>query len=254
MKYLFAVLMLVISMATQAAVVINTTRVIYREGDGETIVQLRNQGSGPVLAQAWIDDGDMLAGPETVDVPFTLTPSIARIDAGKGQAIRVLRIRDSLPSDRESLLWFNVLEVPPAPTQQLAQGDNLIQFSFHSRIKLFYRPKALQMQPERAHEQLQFVLVLDKAGNQHIRVNNPTPYYITFRAIALRQSADAPALAEVGRHAERMMVAPRGSLTLPLTVAERQGPLPENVQVFFSIVNDFGGETHGQRGVGHEKN
>lgn len=249
-------------MATQAAVVINTTRVIYREVDGETIVQLRNHGTGPVLAQTWIDDGDMLAGPETIDVPFTLTPSIARIDAGKGQAIRILRIRDTLPTDRESLLWFNVLEIPPAPTQQRVRGDNLIQFSFRSRIKLFYRPQALSalsMKPERAHEQLQFVIDQSKAGDWQIRVSNPTPYYITFIAITLRRSADAPALAEVNlqtkgmQQAEKRIVAPGGSLTLPLTVVHGQGSLPEDAQVFFSVINDYGGETRGQRRVGHEK-
>lgn len=252
MKHLFAVLILLVSIASQAAVVINSTRVIYQEDEGEAIVQLRNHGGGPVLAQAWIDDGDMLARPETIDVPFTLTPSIARIDAGKGQAIRILRIRDNLPADRESLLWFNVMEVPPAPTQKIAQGDNLIQFSIRSRIKLFYRPKALRMQQERAQEQLQFALEAGKAGSQHIRVSNPTPYYVTFRTIKLRRSPDAPALAEVGQTAERM-VAPGGSLTLPLKVAEGHGPLPEDVQVFFSVVNDYGGETSGQRGVSHEK-
>lgn len=236
-------------MAIQAAVVVNTTRIIYREADGEAIVQLRNQGSGPVLAQLWVDDGDLHASPETIDVPFTLTPSIARIDPGKGQAIRILRIRDGLPAGRESLLWFNVLEVPPAPTRKLAQGDSLIQFSFRSRIKLLYRPAALRMQPERAHERLQFALDDDKGRERHLRVNNPTPYYVTFRTITLRRSVDAPVLAEVGRSAERM-VAPGGSLTWPLKVAQGQGSLPEDVQAFFSVINDYGGETRGQLEVG----
>ncbi|WDH19990.1 molecular chaperone [Pseudomonas chlororaphis] len=251
LKYLAVATLMAWSWMAQASVVINATRVVYREDDGEAIVQVRNRGAGPVLMQVWIDDGDMNASPDSMDVPFSVMPSVTRVDADKGQAIRILQTRTGLPSDRESLLWLNVLEVPQKPVSALAQGENLLQFSLRSRIKLLYRPKKLGPPPQETLQHLTFSF--DKRGGNapQILVHNPTPYYVTFRSLMLRQSSDTPVLVELGQVRERV-VAPMGELLLPLVFVSKQGRLPTDSKVFFTLINDYGGETHGEQRLSHD--
>ncbi|VTR34364.1 putative chaperone protein EcpD [Serratia fonticola] len=62
--------------------------------------------------------------PDTVKVPFTPDatgrPYRSRV---KGQALRIARTGGGLPSNRESLFWLNVLEIPPKASQKIAAGD-----------------------------------------------------------------------------------------------------------------------------------
>lgn len=55
-----------------------------------------------------------------------------------------------LPKDRESVFWFNVLEVPPKPDAATVANQSLLQLAFRTRIKLFYRPEALKGNPSEA--------------------------------------------------------------------------------------------------------
>ena len=246
-RFVLALAWLACMLEAQAGVIINTTRVIFSEADGEAAVQLRNKGKGPVLAQLWIDDGDAKAKPSELDVPFALTPAVARIDPGRGQAVRFLKTRDELPKDRESLFWFNLLEIPPKPTKQLAQGDNVLQFSLRTRIKMFYRPSGLIGSANQAHEQLRFVLTpAQPDGARTLQVFNPTPYHITFRSLDVRPAVDAPVWAQLSK-ADSRMVAPMSELRLPLKLESATSPAPQSAQVFYGVINDYGGETRAQQ-------
>ncbi|HGY8840292.1 TPA: fimbria/pilus periplasmic chaperone, partial [Escherichia coli] len=92
-----------------ANVVITGTRVIYPAGQHNVNVQLTNVGISPSLIQAWIDNGDPKAAPETIKTPFVITPPIARIDGNKGQTLRLSYTGEPLPADRESVFYLNVL-------------------------------------------------------------------------------------------------------------------------------------------------
>jgi len=164
-----------------------STRVIYEETQGEATVQVRYPGSGfPLLMQAWLDDGSK-ANPKEQNLPFLLTPAVSRIAAGQAQTVRILQTRDELPKDRESLFYFNVLEVPPTSADLIDAPQNSLQFAAHTRVKFFYRPRGLTPTPEAALQQLRFTLenaavTVDDTGAQlHVRVHNPTPYHITLR-------------------------------------------------------------------------
>ncbi|SUV88436.1 chaperone protein [Bordetella pertussis] len=60
----------------------------------------------------------------------------------------------TLPSDRESVFWLNVLEVPPKATPE--EGHGVLQLTIRSRLKLFYRPKGLSGNPLTAAADLTF--------------------------------------------------------------------------------------------------
>lgn len=45
---------------------------------------------------------------------LSLTPPVSRINPGAEQILRIrLTDKNSMPSDRESLWWLNVLDIPP---------------------------------------------------------------------------------------------------------------------------------------------
>jgi len=163
--------------ATFASIQISTTRVIYHEEEKTVSVQITNPGKHPVLLQSWIDNGNPDIKPDSVRTPFILTPPLARVNAEKGQSLRLSYIGSSLPTDKESLYWLNVLEIPP-----LGEKDNnQIQVAFRSRIKLFYRPVTLDDKGALlAISSLRWHVTGDD-----ITLENPTPYYVSVLSITI---------------------------------------------------------------------
>lgn len=230
------VTLLVAATVARAEVMISGTRVIYNEKQREGVVKVSNTGNMPVLLQAWIDNGNANARPDTIKVPFSVTPPVIRLDPKRDQTIRLFRTGSGLATDRETLFWFNLLEIPPKPTKSATGEDNKLQLAFRTRIKIFYRPAELVMPSEQAMKHLTF----SKKGNQLV-IKNASPYYITFRKIELRASKESPILANMSK-INNKMVAPFAELSLPVTT---QGSINNTTQVFYSIINDQGGETQG---------
>ena len=139
------------SSSSIADIVISGTRVIYKSDQKSVNVRLENKGNNPLLVQSWLDTGDDNAEPGSITVPFTATPPVSRIDAKRGQTIKLMYTAStSLPKDRESVFWFNVLEVPPKPDAEKVANQSLLQLAFRTRIKLFYRPDGLKGNPSEA--------------------------------------------------------------------------------------------------------
>lgn len=92
-----------------------------------------------------------------------------------------------LPKDRESVFWFNVLEVPPKPDAATVANQSLLQLAFRTRIKLFYRPEALKGNPSEAPLALKWSWS-GSEGKAALRVANPTPYYVSFSSGDLEAS------------------------------------------------------------------
>ena len=98
---------------------------------------------------------------------------------------------------------------------------NVLQLAILSRIKLFVRPRNLAMNPNEALEQLR----LERAGN-HLKVNNPSPYYITLVNIKVN-----------GKKVDNMMVAPKSFAQQALPSGTGGG------SVSYQTVNDYGAIT-----------
>lgn len=154
---------------TLASAVISGTRIIYPSDSNEISVKIMNNGSAPILLQSWIDSGDRNARPSAIKVPFVLTPPINRVDAGKGQTLRISYTGVSLPVDRESVFWLNVLEIPGI--NQAKADQNTLQVAFRSRIKLFFRPAGLQGS---ANDAVQSIIW--QAKGTYLEATNPTPF------------------------------------------------------------------------------
>lgn len=203
------------SFPAMASIVIKGTRVVYPAADKEVTVRMDNPGKLPVLVQSWIDNGDPSAAPETIRVPFALTPPITRVDPGKGQTLRISFLGEKLPVDKESVYWLNILEVPARQASQAK--ENYLQLSFRTRIKLFYRPSGLAGSANEAYQSLQW-----KVKGNVLQAFNPSPYFVSLATVVVN-----------GKKIEGKMIAPGEQQEFNLT-------LKPGDAIAGTYVNDYG--------------
>ncbi|ESN17290.1 fimbrial assembly protein [Enterobacter sp. MGH 24] len=158
---------------THAAVNLDRTRIVFPQSDKASSLKVDNQSKAlPYLALSWIEDENG----RKEDSHFMALPPIQRIEAGSASQIRIVKqaATSQLPPDRESLFYFNLREVPPKSTSA-SDEHSVMQVAMQSRIKLFWRPKAITKKPgERAEMRMEI-----SATAKGLTVHNPTPYYIT---------------------------------------------------------------------------
>lgn len=209
--------------SAQASVIILGTRLIYPGNQSSLNVQLNNQDSSPALVQSWIEDKQG----SQAQVPFIITPPVTRVEGNQGQTLRITFTgTQALPQDRESLYYFNLLDIPPKPSKAyLKDNPNYLQFSVRSRLKLFYRPSNLPYPPAEAYKKVTW---LAKGGK--LWADNPTPYYLTFTQ------------ATVGGKS-----APEAVMVAPFSQGEFDVKGVNNGQkVKWSLINDYGGDVVGE--------
>ncbi|EKT4521823.1 fimbria/pilus periplasmic chaperone [Pseudomonas putida] len=213
-----------------AGVVITGTRVIYPSAQKEVTVKMNNDGSRPVLMQAWVDSGNPKTKPSESRAPFVLSPPVARIDPGKGQSLRMMFSGASpLAADKESIFWLNVLEIPPTPEN--AEDKNLLHMAFRTRIKVFYRPSGLQGAPSQAISQLQWQVVPEGKGYA-LQAYNPSAYHVSLANAALVLGGQRHAGSEVD------MVGPGQTRQFALPSLDAR-PV-SGARVEYSAINDYG--------------
>lgn len=171
-----------ISFHACADIIISGTRIVYPSTAKDVTVNLQNKGNKPLLVQSWLDDGRYNVNPQQLKLPFIVTPPVTRVDAHKGQAIRITWLGQNMPQDRESLYWFNVLEVPPKA--QGADKKNLLQVAFRTRIKLFFRPEGLKGTAAEAVKNLKWSLNA-AAGSSVVTAKNDSPFNISIASAEL---------------------------------------------------------------------
>lgn len=164
--------------AANANVVIAATRVIYPAEVAEVTLSLSNKGQHPSLIQVWIDEGQADVPVEQLQVPFSLTPALFRLDPGKGQTLRLFLGEHDFAQDRESLYWLNVLDIPPK-----GQG-NTLQVAVRTRIKLLYRPEGLAGSARLAPQALTWRL-LKRGEAWMLQAHNPSRYYVHLSELAV---------------------------------------------------------------------
>lgn len=202
----------------QVQAVINTdrTRVIFYSKDKAVSVGLENSRKDiPYLVQAWVDNEDNSRSKALIALP-----PLQRIDGGLRSQVRIMQIKEEtakLPQDRESLFYFNVLGVPPKSDEV-----NVVQLAQQSRLKLFYRPRALGRKKDEPERNL---IVL--RNSEGVTLKNPTAYYVSLVALG----------PEIGKNFGKFdsaTIAPFSQQTLPsITVSG-------NV-IWVGYVDDYGG-------------
>ncbi|WP_268799778.1 fimbrial biogenesis chaperone [Pseudomonas huanghezhanensis] len=209
-----------LAVCAQAGVVLNTTRVIYTAQDKEVSLGIQNSGTGEILAQSWLETD--AEGPDTSNLPFVLTPALARMSGNARQLVRIIYAGSGLPQHRESVFWLNVQEIPQTA------DENVLQIAVRQRIKVFFRPHGLQGNPLEAAEKLEWRLI----DGAILEVSNPTPYHVSMIQIGLTRDT-ASLLLESSR-----MLAPLQRVRFPLEQSVGKGP----AALSFISINDFGAQ------------
>lgn len=205
--------------AGYAGVIINTTRVIFPGNQDSTEIQLTNSGEIPSLVQSWVDEGDINSSPETSGAPFMLVPPVTRIAGGSGQQLKIRILKNSLPRDRESVFYLNVVDIPA----KTAATGNTLQLALRTRIKLLYRPDLLPLPPDAVPEQISVSL-----SGETLILKNPAPYYFTLSALVSGNS-NTPS------HISTVMLAPYSESRVTYT-----GHLSAGESVTLISINDKG--------------
>ncbi|WP_288413851.1 thin pilus assembly periplasmic chaperone AcuD [uncultured Acinetobacter sp.] len=227
-KFGFFFSIVLISQYADAGVSIDGTRIIFPSNAKSVSVQLRNEFTTPALVQTWIDQGDMNSIPPADQIPFVLTPPLARVEPKKGQIIRIIPTGSpALPQDRESLYWFNMLDIPPDDSAN--KDKNILTFNVRSRIKLFYRPTNLKISSDKAFSSIGYNYDND---TQSVVLNNPTPYYVTVTKINFKNQSRTATYTS-----NAVMLAPFSQQNLN----NFQLKFKPN-QISYTVINDLGGD------------
>ena len=213
-----------------ANVVIEGTRIIYKEGERDVTIRLTNTNEKKnALVQVWLDDGNSAAAPEEAVSPFIVTPPLAKMPAGRNQSVRITFVGNKIKQDRESVFWFNMLEIPPKSNE-----PNVLSFAIRTRIKLFFRPKAIQKTPVTHGEKTEWRWKQTDKGLQ-VEVFNNSPIHLSFFEASLYINQTNVVVSDGG------MVAPFEKFVYDVPDHKR---IPaEQTKLTLKAVNDYGGET-----------
>lgn len=196
-----------------AGITLGGTRLIYDASKREVAISVTNsQQSVPHLIQSWIE----VDGSEEDKAPFIVTPPLFRLDAGRENTLRVIFTGENvLPDNRESVYWLNVKSIPAVEKSD----QNRLLIAVKSRIKLFYRPGALNT--DDAADAWKKISFRHSAGQ--LTINNPTPYYVSLYSLKVGSNTikNPPMIAPFGKIS---VSSPGGTVT-------------------WQAINDFGGIT-----------
>ncbi|MBS7560111.1 fimbria/pilus periplasmic chaperone [Pseudomonas sp. RC4D1] len=195
---------------------LGATRVVYFSDNNQATLSVTNTDQDNVyLVQSWVEGND-----KEVAQDFMITPPLFVIKRKSENILRLIYGGAPLAEDRESLFWVNVKAIPSTDKPSVGEEQNMLKLAVVSRIKLFYRPKALAENKLEADKKIQ----AERKGN-HLVINNPTPYFASLVNIA------------IGKYSlENTMVAPYSEAKISV-------PESEVGQITYSSINDYGGVT-----------
>lgn len=209
-QLLFAGSLLAAVTTAHAGVIVGATRVIYHGENREETLSVKNPEKQTVyMIQSWVEKASAQE-----KSPFIVTPQLFPLAAGKETNLRITKVSNALPQDRESVYWLDVKSTPGSVKPE----ENELQVSIKSRLKVIYRPAGLEGNAADAYKRLTFSRQGDK-----LNVTNPTPYFISFYSLKVGTAE----IKDAG------MVAPKSQLTLPL-------PKSASNNISWQSITDFG--------------
>lgn len=203
--------------SAQAAISLDRTRAIFDGAEKSMTLFITNDNKQlPYLAQAWLENERQ---EKITTGPLVVTPPVQRLEPDKKSQVRITATPDikKLPQDRESLFYFNLREIPPKSGK-----PNVLQIALQTKIKLFYRPKAIEAKPNAVWQDK---LILHKVADG-FRIENPTPYYITIIGLG-----DSEKEAKEGKFTA-IMLEPKSEQIIKTT---------KFTTPYLSYINDYGG-------------
>lgn len=210
-----------VSFLSSAAVSLDRTRAIYPSNEKVVTININNDNKKyPFLAQVWIEDEHG----RKVTSPMLALPPLQRINAGQKAVVNITTVpgAEALPTDRESIFYFNLREIPPKSDKK-----NVMQITLQSKIKLFYRPEAIVREKGNIWQN---ELIVRKSNNKII-IDNPTPFYITVSQLLTESKKKG---GKIIKGFEPMMIAPKSTVNVNAAINSMNN-------FVLTYINDYGG-------------
>lgn len=233
-RFFSIILVTLVAFNANSGVIVNGTRIIFKEAESDTSVRLTNTGSETILMQIWVDDGQENSSPQNAKSPFVVLPPIFTMASGAGKTIRLVAQEDilELPKNQESVFWFNALEVPTIKSEHKQQ--NILQIGFKTRLKIFYRPTSLTDKAAYEAPTKMTWSAISESGNHKLVLDNPTPFFISFSEFIYSDGTDNFVSVNGG------MVSPFSKLTLPMVAEAEKSKSVGNSVLSIYRINDYG--------------
>ncbi|MBW7984747.1 fimbrial biogenesis chaperone [Enterobacillus tribolii] len=205
-----------------ASAVLENTRIIYAGNkDGKT-VKISNNDPTPYIVQVWTDSGNVNAKPTDPNAPFVVLPPSFKMSPNSVQTVKMIYSGSAPAQDRESVFYFNMVQVPP-----VKQNQNAMALILKNRVKIFYRPAGLPAPSKSVLENgLSF-----HADARGVSINNQSPYFVSVASAKMTCSGSQTSLAAD-------MIAPKSNnVHWKGKTAGRAGCAIE-----YTYINDYGGQ------------
>ncbi|HBC0040118.1 TPA: molecular chaperone [Salmonella enterica subsp. enterica serovar Virchow] len=194
------------------------TRLIYKERTPS--MQITNNKDYPVLVRTGVWDENNKKSEH-----FISTPPFFKMDPSDKNIIKVINIKKGLPTDRESLNWLCVENIPPTEKNTGIKREKRtenISISVRGCIKLIYRPAAIN-DPDFTEVSKD---ISWRRGNGKITVSNSSPYYISFGTVKFDNTP-----------------VPEVLYVKPFSTESFQSNARNVSEVSWNMINDIGGTT-----------
>jgi len=156
------------SCLSQAAVVMNASRIVM-EGRTEKTVTFDNTSDNPFIVQVESDNSG--------EPDFVAIPPLFKIKEKGGQTVKIRLLSSSLPKDKESLFFLNFTQIPGVKKSE--SDDNLLNIIIKSRLKIIYRPKAVNAFSARDEGKVSYHI-----QNGKLFISNQSPNVLSIRDIS----------------------------------------------------------------------
>lgn len=174
-KIIFPLAVLFYTVQSFAGIAVGGTRVIFPGNASDTTISVYNKETTlPYLIQVWVDPFNK---EDKSKPPFTAIPPVSRLEPGQEKVLRIVKIAGDLPTDRESVFWLNVKNIPPSSNKK---DTSTLEIAIKTRIKLFWRPATIKLTPEKGVAKVKW----HKQGNQLV-VENQNPIHINIMDVTV---------------------------------------------------------------------
>lgn len=231
----FKTLLLVVLLTdiAESAVRPKMTRIISYTSDKETQVDIINDSTESYMVQSWIEDTE---GRDT-DIPLILTPPVMKLEGKQQGKLRIVTMPGALPTDRESVYWLAVQEIPP----KVNTDENHLIVAIRSRVKLFVRPDGFDAAGSKTAAKNLRWSIIQESGKKWLKATNATPYYISLNDLSVSQGQ----LKGKNIRDVHQMVPPHGSEKYALPTEIKTG----KIAVTWDAMTDWGGPSEVFKGT-----
>lgn len=212
---------------------LSQTRVVFDSNMKNTKITISNQSDRVYLINSRALMPLSADKTQKVATQFIITPPLFRLEKESHNTLLIIPSDTSaLPKDRESIFYLSFLAIPSVKKTELLEDEipsTQLSLGINMSIKLFFRPVGLEISANIAPEKLIF-----SQHGQQLRIENPTPYYLTLGQLEINQKA-------INIRAQGAMLAPFSSQHY--TVNEQAK------QISWAVINDYGNLSERYRGT-----